>query len=285
MGADSREVPVELLMPRLGVCSWSLQPTGPADLVALVRQTGLDAVQLALDPLRDGRWDPRETASRLRGDGVSILSGMMGAAGEDYSTLESIRRTGGVRPDSTWPANLEAARANADLAAELGVRLVTFHAGFLPHEPADRERAVMLDRLRRIAVVFASRGVGVAFETGQESADTLLDVLRDLGPGVAGVNFDPANMILYGMGDPIAALDALGPHVRQAHIKDALPAAAPGTWGAEVPAGTGAVDWPAFFATLRRRAPGVDLVIEREAGGRRIDDIRAAAELVRRLSA
>jgi sugar phosphate isomerase/epimerase len=254
-------------------------------LVALVRQTGLDAVQLALDPLRDGRWDPRETASRLRGDGVSILSGMMGAAGEDYSTLESIRRTGGVRPDSTWPANLEAARANADLAAELGVRLVTFHAGFLPHEPADRERAVMLDRLRRIAVVFASRGVGVAFETGQESADTLLDVLRDLGPGVAGVNFDPANMILYGMGDPIAALDALGPHVRQAHIKDALPAAAPGTWGAEVPAGTGAVDWPAFFATLRRRAPGVDLVIEREAGGRRIDDIRAAAELVRRLSA
>jgi sugar phosphate isomerase/epimerase len=100
-----------------------------------------------------------------------------------------------------------------------------------------------------------------------------------------GVNFDPANMILYGKGDPVAALKKLSTHVRQVHIKDALPSApdaAPGQWGKEVPAGTGAVDWPAFFEVAMAIVPRVNYVIEREAGGSRIEDVKAAGELVRR---
>ncbi|MBM4109283.1 MAG: sugar phosphate isomerase/epimerase [Phycisphaerae bacterium] len=269
-------------MPRLGVCSWSLRPSGPEELVAGVRACGLGGVQLALDPLRTGAWDTARTRRALADARIAVLSGMMAMEGEDYSTLESIRATGGVRPDATWGANLEAARANADLAAGLGLTLVTFHAGFLPHDPADRERGVMLDRLRTLSGVFVARGVGVALETGQESAPTLLAVLRDLGPGVAGVNFDPANMILYGMGDPVEALRLLGPHVRQVHVKDADPSPTPGQWGTERVVGTGAVDWPRFFGTLRGVAPGVDLVIEREAGPTRAEDIRTARALVER---
>lgn len=267
-------------MRALGVCSWSLRPSGPGELVEGVRACGLAAVQLALDPLRTGAWDRGETRRRLSDRGVALLSGMMAMKGEDYSTLESIRATGGVRPDGTWAENLAAAETNADLAAELGLRLVTFHAGFLPHDPADRERGIMLERLRRLSEVFKARGVGVALETGQESAETLMGVLCELGAGVAGVNFDPANMILYGMGDPIAALVELGPHVRQAHIKDATPSARSGVWGTEAVVGTGAVDWSAFFAALRRAAPDVPLVIEREAGPTRLEDIRSAAAVV-----
>ena len=101
-------------------------------------------------------------------------------------------------------------------------------------------------------------------------------------PDHAGVNFDPANMILYGMGDPVEALRALLPHVLQVHVKDATPTAEPGTWGAEVPAGTGAVDWPAFFAVLSGAGRPIDLMIEREAGGTRVADIATARELVQR---
>jgi sugar phosphate isomerase/epimerase len=264
-------------MPRLAVCSWSLQPTGPADLAAKVRHCGLDAIQLALDPIRSGQWNEAETVRALAG--ITLLSAMMATKGEDYTTLDTIKSTGGVRPDATWPDNLEAAKANADLAARLGLRLVTFHAGFLPHRPADPERARMLDRLRQIVGAFNARGVAVAFETGQESADTLLGVLAEV-PG-ARVNFDPANMILYAMGDPIESLRKLAPHVAQIHIKDANPTPTPGAWGSEAPAGSGAVDWDAFFGVYRRAGLQCDLVIEREAGEQRVADVRTAAALVR----
>lgn len=266
-------------MPHLGVCSWSLRPAGPAQLVEAIHACRLHAVQLALDPIRTGLWPLDETRRRLEDAGIRILSGMMAMKGEDYSTLESIRATGGVRPDSTWPDNLDAAHANADLAARLGLHLVTFHAGFLPHEPRDPLRVVMIDRLHRLADVFARRGVRVAFETGQESAQTLLGVLTQL-QGRCGVNFDPANMVLYGMGDPVEALRTLGPHVLQVHVKDATPSPVPGRWGTETVVGLGAVDWPSFFSVLRQVAPDANLVIEREAGPSRVDDVRHAVAFV-----
>ena len=267
---------------RIGVCSWSLQPAGPEDLVQKVRACGLDAVQLALDPIRTGAWDERRTASELRGAGITVLSGMIATKGEDYSTLESIRRTGGVRPSEHWAGNLASIQACAAIARRLDLRLVTMHAGFLPHDPANRGYVVMLGRLRRIADMFAEHGLALGLETGQETAETLARVLGDVDNPAVGVNFDPGNMILYGMGDPVAALRRLAPWVRQVHVKDALPASSPGQWGTEVRVGTGAVDWPAFFGVLKDQCPGVKLLIEREARAGTPDDIRAAAYLARR---
>ncbi len=265
----------------LGVCSWSLRPTSPGDLVAKIRDCGVSAVQLALDPVRTGAWGETETVSLLDRAGIEIISGMMATAGEDYSTLETIRQTGGVRPDRTWPENLAAARHNAELAARIGIDLVTFHAGFIPHDRNDPEWTTLIHRLRDLIDVFHARGVRVAFETGQEDAATLLVAMDALDRPTAGINFDPANMILYNMGDPVDALLKLSPRVEQIHVKDAVYTATPGTWGEEVPAGTGEVDWTAFFGIVRERLSDRDLVIEREAGDRRVDDVRAAAVLVR----
>jgi sugar phosphate isomerase/epimerase len=238
-------------------------------------------VQLALDPVRTGEWDEIETVSLLDGAGIEIISGMMATAGEDYSTLDTIRETGGVRPDRTWPENLAAARRDAELAARIGINLVTFHAGFIPHDRRDPEWTKLIHRLRDLADVFHGCGVRVAFETGQEDADTLLEALESLDRPSAGINFDPANMILYNMGDPVDALSKLASRVEQIHIKDARYTGSPGTWGTEVPAGTGAVDWVAFFGIVRERLSDCDLVIEREAGEQRVKDVRTAAALVR----
>ena len=202
---------------RLGVCSWSLQPASPAELAERLRRVGVDCCQLHLDPLREGRWKPADTLTRLRDAGVEVRSGMMACHGEDYSSLETIRATGGVRSNDNWPTNLEIARRDAALAGELGLKLVSFHAGFLPHDVDDPERVTMLARLRAVVDVFACEGVRVAFETGQETAETLGGVLRDLDRPEAGVNFDPANMLLYAMGDPVEALRKLAPRVRQVH--------------------------------------------------------------------
>lgn len=304
-------------MGRIGVCSWSLTPAlqtqKASELAAACAACGVQGVQLALDPIREGRLDATEVVSRMRDAGLALLSGMMATRGEDYSTLDSIRRTGGLRPDEHWPANLEAARRNADLAARLGLELVTMHAGFLPEvaspframsgrtdagapgtsaagghrSPASiapkgdaTERAKLIDRLAQISRIFGSRGVALALETGQETARTLLDVLAAPGLARVGVNFDPGNMILYGMGDPFEALQALAPQVFQLHIKDALPAPRAGEWGAEVPVGRGAVNWPALLGILDEAGLDVDLVIEREAGDDRIGDVRLAVALL-----
>jgi sugar phosphate isomerase/epimerase len=188
-----------------------------------------------------------------------------------------------VRSDVHWPENLRAAQKTAALAAEFGLPLVSFHAGFLPEQRGDPLRSRLLDRLRSLVDVFAASGVRVAFETGQETAATLLDVFDELSRPLAGVNFDPANMLLYGMGDPLDALCGLLPRVLQVHVKDARPAETPGTWGRELPVGEGSVDWETFFGVLRRDGVPRDLMLEREAGDDRLSDVRAAAALVRRL--
>ena len=272
---------------RLAVCSWSLRPESVEELVAGIGQVAQHSsagshgnelgVQLALDPIRRGGWDLSTTRDALQRAGIPIVSGMMEMEAEDYSSLESIRHTGGVRLDEHWARNLEAARANAEIAEALGLSLVTFHAGFLPHEASDPLREVMLDRLRQVADAFAQCGVRVGLETGQESAHTLLDVLRDLELGAQlGVNFDPANMILYGMGDPVQAFSDLLPHVLQVHLKDAVATQVPGTWGEEVVVGTGEVDFAALIRVLREH--DVDCVLEREAGETRVADLAAGAK-------
>jgi sugar phosphate isomerase/epimerase len=268
-------------MPRLGVCSWSLQPRSPGHLAECVRATGLSAVQLALDPLRTDDWPERATRDALEAAGIGVLSGMACMHGEDYASIARIRETGGLRPRRWWSRNRRAARENAALAARLGLRLVSFHAGFLPEQPADPEREPLLERLAEVTDASAAEGVVVALETGQERAATLLGVLSDLARPTLGVNFDPANMLLYGTGDPLAALDALRPHVRQVHVKDARRRGVPDAWGTEVPVGDGEVDWPGVLLRLARDGPGCDLLVEREACAQRIEDVRCAVGWLR----
>jgi hypothetical protein len=93
------------LLERLAVCSWSLQPADPAQLVTLLETIGLKRVQLALDPLREDPEGWGRAAAVFSGAGVSVVSGMFGTIGEDYSTLETIKATGGLVPDEHWEQN------------------------------------------------------------------------------------------------------------------------------------------------------------------------------------
>jgi sugar phosphate isomerase/epimerase len=124
--------------------------------------------------------------------------------------------------------------------------------------------------------LFAAEGVDVAFETGQETAECLLDALRELDRPRAGVNFDPANMLLYGAGDPLQGFRLLKPWVRQVHAKDAQPSGQMDVWGRETPVGAGAVPWSAFMQEVRTLPSSVAVVIEREGGERRVQEVASA---------
>ena len=265
---------------RIAVCSWSLQAATPQELEEKLQATGISRVQLALDPLREEPAAWGETEEVLKQAGITIVSGMFGCVGEDYSSLDTIRVTGGIAPDETWERNLENIRATVEIAKKLGLKLVTFHAGFVPHDKADPGFAKMVSRLKTTAEIFAAADMLLGLETGQETADGLAALLDELQQPNVIVNFDPANMLLYGKGDPIEAVRVLAPWIRQVHVKDANQTATPGTWGEEVAVGTGQVDWPAFFSTLAEVGFTGDMVIEREAGDQRVTDIRTAREVV-----
>ena len=265
-------MPPDAPLSRPAVCTWSLQPTSDADLVERVKATGLDRVQLALDGATDA------TFAVLGDAGIAVVSGMVGAVGEDYSTIARIEETGGVVPDATWPQTRKNMKKAAALAGRHGVGLVTLHAGFIPEDHDDPVFSKVQERLADAAGIFDANGAAIALETGQESADALLAMLAESGDWI-GVNFDPANMLLYGSGDPLEAVEKLLPHVRQVHLKDAIASNTPGEWGVEVALGEGEVDWRRFFATLASGGFAGPFAIEREAGERRVEDVRQAARL------
>ncbi len=126
--------------------------------------------------------------------------------------------------------------------------------------------------------------VMILMETGQENAETLREFLEELSHPALGVNFDPANMILYGKGDPILALETLAQWVKHVHIKDAQRSSVPGKWGREVPWVEGDFDNDEFLRTLNRIGYQGALAIEREAGAKRLEDIKKTAELLQQYS-
>ena len=269
------------LSDRLAVCSWSLQPDSPNALAASLQALGIARTQLALDPVRaGGAWT--DGIAKLVDLGVTVPSGMFASVGEDYTTLDSIKETGGVVPDATWPQTFENFTQMARIAQQAGIAHVMFHAGFLPHDTNDPNYAKLAGRLRQVGTLLADHGLTCGLETGQEEATALRAFLEELDQPNVRVNFDPANLILYDKGDPIAGLRTLRPYVVSCHIKDAKKTGTPGTWGDEVVVGTGEVDWAAFFATLGPDFTGT-LSLEREAGGQRVVDLKAAHALVSRI--
>ena len=263
----------------IAVCSWSLRPRDMSDLVGMVKQLGLSHVQLMLlnvIQLDDKR--KHQELGHLRAGGIQFTGGMMSFPGEDYSTIAAIRRTGGYVPDDLWPLRKRLSQEGAKLAKELGMKSIGTHVGFVP-PPNDRKYPAIRDRVREIASMFGEQGIDLLMETGQEHAGELLDFLNDLSSPNIFINFDPANMILYGAGDPVAAIRTLGKHIRHVHVKDATASNKPGEeWGEEVPFGTGQVGPQRFLQALHDVGYAGPLAIEREAGEQRLQDVRIAIQ-------
>ena len=279
-----RELPSEKIEPeRVGVCSWSWRK--PYKGVAEeMEKAGVKGVHLALGPFihADGRHGDAESKeafdfikAKIKSGEWKLMGTMIGTVGEDYTTLETIKKTGGIVPDQHWAENQKIVTKGAQLTKELGGTYMSLHAGFLDEsDPVAYKKYV--ERVTWMRDECAKYGVKVIFESGQETAEDLAKFMKEV-PGV-GINFDPANMILYAKGEPLAALKTLMPWIVQVHVKDALLTKKPGTWGTEVPWGDGEVGGKMFLAELEKLGYKGNYVVEREAGDRRADDIKLAIE-------
>ncbi|KPK78133.1 MAG: xylose isomerase [Phycisphaerae bacterium SM23_30] len=258
----------------IGVCSWSLQMDVPGVAEAM-KKLDLEHIHLAVRPALEESG--AEYLRAVREQNWTITSCMIDFPQEDYSSLEAIKRTGGVGPDEYWPGNKELVLKAIDATADLEVKYLSFHAGFLDHtKPAYAQK--FYDRVGVLADAAQLQGVVLLMETGQETAADLRLFLEELNHSALAVNFDPANMILYDKGNPIEAMEILARWIKHIHIKDAHRTKTPGTWGAEVPWGAGQVNDQLFLHTLKKINFAGALAVEREAGSDRLGDIKFAVE-------
>jgi sugar phosphate isomerase/epimerase len=200
-----------------------------------------------------------------RASGLTIDSMFIGFDGQSYADPASAARTVGLAVPTLRKHRLGVALACTEVAQQLDARSLATHLGHLP-KTATADYADLLNTIHGLADACAARGKTLHFETGQEPAAILLRFLSDVGRPNVGVNFDPANFVLYATDDPLRAVEILGPWVRGVHCKDALPATEPDTLGTDVPLGQGVVAFPRLLERLWAFGYRGPWIIEREHG-------------------
>lgn len=226
----------------------------------------------------------RALAKLLQGSGVEWVTLFAAFEGESYADIAAVRNTVGLVPLALRAERLEITKKLSDFGCEVGIKRFAFHVGCVPENPDDPSYLPIVRMLRLLADHCRFNGQQLCFETGQESADSLLRLIADTKESNVKVNFDPANMVLYGSGDPIEALGKLAPHIVTVHCKDGKSPTEPGKLGMEVPLGQGEVGFDHFIAKLREIGYTGPLTIEREISGeQQIADVRQGIELLRNL--
>jgi sugar phosphate isomerase/epimerase len=256
----------------------------------VVRELGIPTIHLHA-PHRSTRTPERARAflDQLRAMGVKITVVFGGFEGESYADIPTVARTVGLVPRETRNERTQELKEISDFARLLEVDAIGLHVGFVPHDRSDPLYQEVVAVTREVCDHCQHNGQRLHLETGQEAADTLLGFLSDVGRDNLFVNFDPANMILYGSGEPIEALRKVGKYVRSVHCKDAKWAANPGKeWGREVPFGQGDVGAENFLRTLKELGYTGPLTIEREIPeepARQKAEIGQAVRLIEELKA
>lgn len=217
----------------------------------------------------------------------SVATVVCAYTGEDYADIPTVQRTVGFIPRATRQVREQRTIEASDFAAALGVKSIACHIGFVPEDHSDADYIAVREMVRRICAHAAGHGQTFALETGQEPADTLLHFLDDTACTNLKINFDPANMILYGSGDPIEAFEKLASHVVSVHAKDGdwPPADQPGSLGKEKPLGQGAVGMPRFVEALKKSGYKGSVNVEREIEdqAQRLADIAMGVRLLKSL--
>jgi len=236
----------------------------PVNALRKVKELGVATCQLYAPPQR---WRTSEGASAiemaLQETGIKLTSLICAFTGEDYSSFDTIRMTAGFINQLARPKRLKEVISISDFASKIGVRVVQSHIGFIP-DRRTKDYEELLFAVQRIAEYLAKNSQLFALETGQESANELLQFIIDTSIPNLEVNFDPANFLIYNSDKPLEALEVLKDYIVGVHCKDALRPREEGTLGAEVPLGEGEVNVPAFIRKLKEFGYRGPLTIERE---------------------
>jgi L-ribulose-5-phosphate 3-epimerase len=254
----------------------------PDTALAKVKELGLPTCQVYASEFRAGLAGRLRAALDARG--IEATSLVVGGPGREVWDFYEGPLTIGLVPRETRAARVAQIKKASDLAKECGIAAVQTHCGFIPENPNDPSYRETVEAMREVAAYCRKNGQNFRYETGQETPITLVRAIRDVGLDNQGVNFDLANLILYGKANPVDAIEILGPYVQGIHAKDGLWPTNPKDLGEEVPIGKGKVDFPRIIARLKEMSYRGAVTIEREISGpQQMEDVRAAKEYLEKL--
>jgi L-ribulose-5-phosphate 3-epimerase len=254
----------------------------PDAAMATLKNLGIPTCQVYLN-----RFDS-PFATRLRKSldtaNIEATSLVVGGPGKETWDFYDGPLTIGLIPPETRAARIAHIKAAADFAVRCDIPAVQTHAGFIPENPNDPVYKEAVAAMREVVEYCGRYRQNFRYETGQETPTTLVRAMHDVGLANQGVNFDLANLIMYGKANPVDAIEILAPYVQGIHAKDGLWPTNPRELGAEVPIGKGKVDFPRIVERLKQIHYRGAVTIEREVSGpRQIEDVRAAAKYLHQL--
>ena len=269
----------------IGVMFWGNKD--PLETLRELKSLGVRCGQLGVSGEMDLKGAAAAWKRAIEDEKFTVYTVFCAFTGESYADIPTVQRTVGYIPQATRAERETRTLEISDFAAQLGVPSIATHVGFVPEDDGDPDYLAVREMVRRICDHAKRHRQTFALETGQEKAEALLHFLHDVNRPNLGINFDPANMILYGTGDPVEALGVLASHLLSVHCKDGdwPPKNVPGALGSEKPLGQGAVGMDSFLRQLHKIGYKGPLTIERESEDpvQRIKDIKMGIGLLERL--
>ncbi|HEX8236072.1 MAG TPA: sugar phosphate isomerase/epimerase family protein [Abditibacteriaceae bacterium] len=258
----------------------SLQPI-PTTTLHEVRDMGIATVQISYPETLDNEDGIGQIQNAVAQSGIEITTVFCGYPGESYADIPTVHDTVGLVPEATRKERIAMTQTISQFAQKIGVSRVAAHIGFIPEDPTDQQYPVLVQILQQLCDDVATRGQVFALETGQETAVTLRRFLSDVARDNLRVNFDPANMILYGNDNPLQALPLLAPYIDGVHCKDGRWPTEKNQLGHETPLGEGDVNIPLWLEKLLETGYRGTLTLEREISGEQQKrDVLCGKELI-----
>jgi L-ribulose-5-phosphate 3-epimerase len=254
----------------------------PASALARVRDLGFPTCQIQTEDFSAALQRNLKDAIARTGIEVTALDSL--GPGPHVWDFYQGPATIGLVPVKFRRQRIDHFKRASDFARQVGIPAFHTHNGFIPENPNDPVYKETVDAIRVVAAHCKGNGQMVLYETGQESPTTMLRCIRDVGVDNQFVNLDTANLILYGSGNPVDALDVVGTLVRGVHAKDGLFPTDPKKLGEEVPIGKGKVDFPKVIQRLKALHYTGAITIEREISGpRQVEDIKQSKAYLEKL--
>lgn len=268
--------------PRLGVVVGVSHEITPEQAIAKVHSFGLPTCQVSVGMAPPSLASPlKDALAKYQVEATALMTLSPGPMVWDFYQGP---KTIGIVPPATRAARIDALKRASDLAKMCGVHAVHTHCGFIPEDPNDPLYEQAVEAIRTVASYCKNNGQTFLMEAGQETPITMLRAIEDTGMDNIGTNLDTANLILYGKGEPVGALDVLGKHVRGLHAKDGLYPTNPKKLGTETAIGKGRVNFPEVIRGLHQLSYTGPITIEREiSGARQQADIRASKQYLEHL--
>lgn len=250
-----------------------------------VHNLGLKECQLnGWDPMGYTEQDADAIKKACNKYGVRVTTFWCGWSGPCVWNFTDGPSTIGLVPEAYRMIRMKELIKGAEFAKKIGVKNVATHCGFIPENPNTTEFTGFVNCIRNLAEQYNYIGQNFLFETGQETPTTLCRVIETVNSGNLGINLDTANLILYGKGNPVDALDVIGKYIMNLHIKDGFYPTNGTDLGREIKVGEGKVNFPLFIKKLKETGYDGPMTIEREiSGDEQIKDIKDTIDYLRRL--